>query len=100
MLKPSLPMVAVYWTDAAMQSEPHWQDGDLPEPPSGKLYMMCATVGWLTYSDEEWVQLVATLTDGAHGHVTEIPRRMIHNIVLLAPDGPEDSQDLQRVQSK
>ena len=98
MLRPTFPIVAVWWTDAAMQSEQHWQEGDVPDPPSGKIYMCCVTVGWLTYEDDDWVQLVATLTDGAHGHVTEIPRKMIHNIAQLAPHhGSEEGTHLQGV---
>jgi hypothetical protein len=92
MLNTKCDMALVYWTDAGMSTAPHWNDGDKPEPPSRKIHNLCATIGWLVYSDDEWVQIVTTLTDGAHGHVTEIPRRMIHAIeVLKSAEGGDDA---------
>ena len=83
MLDTKCDMALVYWTDAAFSTQPHWNDGDRPTRPSGKVHHLCATIGWLVYSDDSLVQIVTTLTDGAHGHVTEIPRGMIHAIEVL-----------------
>jgi hypothetical protein len=83
MLDTKCKMALVYWTDAAMSTQPHWNNGALPDPPSNKIHNLCATLGWLAYMDKDWVQIVTTLTDGAHGHVTEIPRGMIHAIEVL-----------------
>ena len=77
------PVVMVTWTDAAMSSAPHWSDGDAPSAPRGKSLHKCTTVGYLVHFDKHWCQLVATLADGAHAHVTDIPRGMISRIVLL-----------------
>jgi hypothetical protein len=48
---------------------------------------MCLTVGWLVHADKEWVQIVATLADGAHAHLTEIPRGMVREIKALTGKG-------------
>jgi hypothetical protein len=77
------PMVLVHWIDAAMSSNEHWQDGDRPSPPTGKGLHECYTVGFVTHSDGEWLQLVTTFTDGAHAHVTEIPASMIKTVTVL-----------------
>jgi hypothetical protein len=82
------PMVIVTWVDAAFSTVSHWQDGDKPEPPKKKGLHLCATIGFLVYQDDNWVQLVTTFTDGAHAHVTEIPASMVKTISLLAPAGP------------
>jgi len=79
--------VAIRWYDAAFGTAPHWSDGDRPKPPKGKSLHLCLTVGWLVYMDKEWVQVVATLTDGAHAHVTEIPRGMVREITVLTGKG-------------
>jgi hypothetical protein len=80
-------MVRVKWTDAAMSTSPHWQEGAQPKPPKGKSMHVCLTVGWLVHLDERWCQVVATLTDGGHAHVTEIPTGMIETIEVLEPAG-------------
>jgi hypothetical protein len=77
------PLVLVRWTDAAMSSMEHWQEGDRPPPPAGKALHECHTVGFVTFSNGEWLQLVTTLTDGAHAHVTEIPVSMVSEVVPL-----------------
>jgi hypothetical protein len=79
------PLVMVHWIDAAMSSNEHWQDGDRPTPPNGKGSHECFTVGFVTHSDGEWMQLVKTLTEGAHAHVTEIPASMIRSVTPLKP---------------
>ena len=84
-------MVAVTWIDAAMSTHPHWQEGQLPTVPKGKSHLRCVTVGWLTHLGDEWCQLVATLTDGGHAHVTEIPVGMIESIETLAVSGKLES---------
>lgn len=81
------PMVSVRWTDASFSTDPHWCDGQQPEPPRRKSHNVCVTVGWLVHLDDDWVQLVATLTDGQHAHVTEIPRGMVSEIAVLEPVG-------------
>lgn len=81
-------MVIVTWVDAAFSTSSHWQDGDKPEPPKKKGLHLCASIGFLVYRDDEWVQLVTTLTDGAHAHTTEIPAAMVKTISLLASSGP------------
>lgn len=48
---------------------------------------VCLTVGWLVHLDDNWCQVVATLTDGGHAHVTEIPTGMIESIETLDPSG-------------
>jgi hypothetical protein len=48
---------------------------------------MCLTVGWLVYADDEWVQIVSTLADSAHAHLTEIPRGMVREIRALTGKG-------------
>lgn len=85
------PMVAVTWVDASMSTDPHWQDGQQPERPKGRAAHVCVTVGFLAHIDDEWVQLVATLADGHHAHVTEIPRGMTRSIVVLQAGGDLDS---------
>jgi hypothetical protein len=77
------PMVLVTWVDAAFSTTSHWQDGDRPEPPKKKGLHLCASIGFLVHQDDEWVQLVTTLTDGAHAHVTEIPASMVKTLSLL-----------------
>ena len=84
--KPAV-MVRVKWTDAAMSTSPHWQEGQQPRPPKRKAMHICLTVGWLVHLDENWCQVVATLTDGGHAHVTEIPVGMIETIEVLEPAG-------------
>jgi hypothetical protein len=84
------PAVAVHWIDAAMSTDPHWQEGQQPKVPKRKSAHRCVTVGFLVHADDEWVQLVATLTDGAHAHVTEIPRGMVTQIIRLSEAGPLD----------
>jgi hypothetical protein len=86
-----IPMVIVTWVDAAFSTTSHWQDGDRPEPPKKKGLHLCASIGFLVYRDDEWVQLVTTLTDGAHAHTTEIPAAMVKTISLLASSGPLES---------
>lgn len=86
-----IPMVIVTWVDAAFSTTSHWQDGDKPEPPKKKGLHLCASIGFLVYRDDEWVQLVTTLTDGAHAHTTEIPAAMVKTISLLASSGPLES---------
>jgi hypothetical protein len=86
-----IPMVLVTWVDAAFSTTSHWQDGDKPAPPKKKGLHLCASMGFLVHQDEEWVQLVTTLTDGAHAHVTEIPASMVKTISLLTSSGPLES---------
>ena len=81
------PMVAVRWVDAAMSTDPHWQDGDRPPKPTGKAMHACTTVGFLVHADDGWCQIVASLTDGQHAHVIEIPRQMVAEIVVLTDSG-------------
>lgn len=83
--KKSPQMVAVRWVDASMSCAPHWSDTPMPERPSKKSHNVCTTVGFLIYMDDEWCQLVATLTDGQHAHVTEIPRGMVEAVTVLKP---------------
>jgi hypothetical protein len=45
-------------------------------------------LGFLVYQDDEWVQLVTTLTDGAHAHITEIPASMVKTISVLTSTAP------------
>jgi hypothetical protein len=86
--KPTKPRpVMVRWVDAAMSADSHWSEGDRPQPPKGKSMHMCLTVGWLVHADKEWVQIVATLADGAHAHLTEIPRGMVREIKALTGKG-------------
>ena len=85
--KKEIPMVLVTWVDAAFSTNPHWQDGDKPEPPKKKGLHLCATIGFLVYRDEHWLQIVTTLTDGAHAHTTEIPASMVKTISLLKTSG-------------
>ena len=66
-----------------MSTLPHWQEGQSPQPPKRKGAHQCVTVGWLVHADKEWVQVVATLADDAHAHVTEIPRGMVSRIDVL-----------------
>jgi hypothetical protein len=84
-------MVAVHWIDAAMSTNPHWQEGSAPTPPKRKGYMDCITVGFMTHLDDEWCQLIATKTKGGHAHLTEIPRGMIKKIETLAISGKVES---------
>jgi len=79
--------VEVRWIDAAMSAAPHWSDGSRPKRPSGPSMHLCLTVGWLVHADKEWLQIVSTITDGAHAHLTEIPRGMVRAITLLADAG-------------
>jgi hypothetical protein len=81
------PMVAVTWTDAAMSCEAHWQDGKRPKPPKKKAMHLCVTVGFLVHLDDQWVQLIATVTENAHAHLTEIPVGMVKQILTLEPTG-------------
>lgn len=81
------PMVAVHWVDAAMSVSSHWQDGQQPPRPTKKGMHDCITVGWLVHMDDDWVQIVATLADGAHAHLTEIPTGMVRTIMQLEPVG-------------
>lgn len=83
-----IPMVLVTWVDAAFSTISHWQDGDRPEPPKKKGLHLCASLGFLVYQDDEWVQLVTTLTDGAHAHITEIPASMVKTISVLTSTAP------------
>jgi hypothetical protein len=76
--------VLVRWVDASMSTTSHWTEGDRPPPPSGESSHICKTVGWLVYSDKNWLQIVSTLADGAHAHLTEIPRGMVREIKALA----------------
>jgi hypothetical protein len=80
-------MVCVTWIDAAMSTAPHWQEGQMPTVPKGKSHLRCQTVGWLTHLGDDWCQIVATLTEGGHAHVTEIPVGMIETIETLAASG-------------
>jgi hypothetical protein len=66
-----------------MSAVSHWSVGDRPEPPKGTDMHLCLTVGWLVYTDKNWVQIVSTLADGAHAHLTEIPRGMVREIKAL-----------------
>jgi len=81
------PMVAVHWVDAAMSVASHWQEGQQPPRPTKKSMHDCITVGWLVHMDDDWVQIVATLADGAHAHLTEIPAGMIRQIYKLEASG-------------
>ena len=83
-----IPMVLVTWVDAAFSTTSHWQDGDRPEPPKKKGLHLCASIGFLVHQDDDWIQLVTTLTDGAHAHVTEIPASMVKTLSLLNATGP------------
>jgi hypothetical protein len=47
----------------------------------------CITVGWLVHLDDQWCQIVATLTENAHAHLTEIPAGMIRQIYKLEASG-------------
>ena len=85
--KRQAPMVACTWIDAAFSTDPHWQEGQQPKTPKGKSANVCVTVGWLVHIDAEWVQIVATLTDGAHAHVSDIPRGMVRSIAVLEVAG-------------
>ena len=89
--QPPARMVAVTWIDACMSTHPHWQEGQMPSVPKGKSHLRCVTVGWLTHLGDDWCQLVATLTDGGHAHVTEIPTGMIETIETLAISGKVES---------
>jgi len=80
-------MVAVHWTDAAMSVASHWQEGQQPDPPRRKGMHDCITVGWLVHLDDQWCQIVATLTENAHAHVTEIPAGMIKEVMVLEVSG-------------
>ena len=84
-------MVVVTWIDAAMSTAPHWQEGQQPPVPKGKSRLRCVTVGWMTHLNDEWCQIVATLTDGGHAHVTEIPVAMIEIIETLTVSGRVNS---------
>jgi len=88
--RPAL-MVRVQWTDAAMSTSPHWQEGQQPKPPKRRAMHVCVTVGWLVHLDDNWCQIVATLTDNGHAHVTEIPTGMIETIETLAVIGKVES---------
>lgn len=88
--KPAV-MVRVRWMDAAMSTAPHWQEGKQPKPPKRRAMHVCLTVGWLVHLDDNWCQVVATLTDGGHAHVTEIPVGMIETIETLEPAGTVDA---------
>ena len=79
--------VVVIWRDAAMSTDPHWLENDRPDKPKGKAMHVCATVGWLVHCDDQWVQVVASVTEGQHAHVTEIPRQMVNEIIVLADSG-------------
>lgn len=89
--KPQPPKVEVIWIDAAMSTDPHWQSGQQPDRPKGKAANVCSTVGYLVHADDEWVQLVATLAEDQHAHVTEIPRGMTRSIAVLKVDGELES---------
>lgn len=80
-------MVRVRWVDAAMSTAPHWQEGTQPKRPKGRAMHVCLTVGWLVHLDDTWCQVVATLTDGGHAHLTEIPVGMVQSIEVLEPTG-------------
>jgi hypothetical protein len=80
-------MVLVTWVDAAFSTTSHWQDGARPIPPKKKGLHLCVTIGFLVHQDDEWIQLVTTLTDGAHAHVTEIPASMVKTISTLTSSG-------------
>ncbi len=81
--KPEPRAVMVRWVDAAMSADPHWSDGARPPLPKAKAMHLCETVGWLVYADKEWLQVVATLAEGQHAHLTEIPRGMVRSITVL-----------------
>lgn len=85
MLKAKYPVVLVRWVDAAMSAAPHWQESNVPKPPKGRALHLCHTVGWLVFSDDDWLQVVSTLTNGAHAHVTEIPAGMVREMKELLP---------------
>jgi hypothetical protein len=80
------PFVMVTWVDAAFSTNPHWQDGSVPTQPKGKSLNRCYSSGFLTFLDDSWIQIVTTITDNAHGHVTEIPRGMVQDIKYLELD--------------
>jgi hypothetical protein len=82
---PNFPMVMVHWVDAAMSATAHWQDGDKPEPPKGRPMHECFTVGWLVYTDDEWIQVLGTSASGYHSHSADIPRGMVKSLVVLKP---------------
>ena len=84
-------MVCVTWIDACMSTAPHGQEGRVPSVPKGKSHLRCVTIGWLTHLGDDWCQVVATLTDGGHAHVTEIPTGMIETIETLAVSGKLES---------
>jgi hypothetical protein len=75
--------VKVRWVDAAMSADSHWSDGARPPPPKARAMHLCETVGWLVHADKEWLQIVATLAEGQHAHLTEIPRGMVRSIIAL-----------------
>ncbi len=92
--KPAEPRaVVIRWVDAAMSTAPHWADGSRPVAPKGVALHLCSTIGWLVHLDDDWVQVVTTLTKDAHAHVTEIPRGMVRSITLLAEAGEIPGKD-------
>jgi hypothetical protein len=73
-------MVRVHWIDASMSADAHWSDGDKPPRPKSRDHM-CVTVGLLTHIDGDFLQLVQTMTDGAHANVVTIPAGMVRGAI-------------------
>jgi hypothetical protein len=81
------PMVVVRWHDHSMSADAHWHDGDqppVPKPRDG----LCVSVGFLTHMDDQWVQIVQTLTPGQHGSFANLKRECVESVDVLMPIGP------------
>lgn len=75
-------LVRVTFIDHAMSAHPHWHDGEIPPPPKTSP-SKCIAVGYMTYMDEEWVQVLHVTTRGQHGHYCDIARACVLSIEPL-----------------
>jgi hypothetical protein len=76
------PLVRVTFIDHAMSAHPHWHDGDLPPPPKTSP-AVCVAVGWMTFADDDWLQVLHVTTKHQHGHYCDIARACVVSVEVL-----------------
>ena len=76
------PLVRVTFVDHSMSAHPHWHDGELPPPPKTSP-AVCLAVGYMTYADAEWVQVLHVTTRDQHGHYCDIARACVVSVESL-----------------
>lgn len=70
-------LVLVEWLDALAQGEWH-------EPKREDL--LCKTVGFVVYEDDQQIELAGTITDGMCNNSITIPKRMITKRKVIKVD--------------